>query len=123
MGSPSSAEAEVTALSDAYEAALIANDVAAMDAVFWNSPDTIRFGIAEVQHGYDEIAAWRATAGGVPSSRRIITRTVCELAPGVVAVDLTFVNGDDPTVGRQSQVWVRTDGAWRIKRAHVSMQR
>ncbi len=38
-------------------------------------------------------------------------------------MDLTFVNGDDPTVGRQSQVWVRTDGVWRIKRAHVSMQR
>ena len=123
MGSPSSAEVEVAALSDAYEAALIANDVAAMDAVFWNSPDTIRFGIAEVQHGYDEIAAWRATAGGVPPTRRITHRTVCELAPGVVAVDLTFVNGDDPTIGRQSQVWVRTDTGWRIKRAHVSMQR
>ena len=94
-----------------------------MDAAFWDSPATLRFGIAEVQRGADEIAAWRRSAGGVPATRRITSREVLELAAGVVAVDLTFVNGDDPTVGRQSQTWVRTDGAWRIVRAHVSMQR
>ena len=119
----SSEEDEVRALSDAYEAALIANDVAAMDAVFWDDPATLRFGIAEVQRGFDEIAAWRRAAGGVSPERRITTRVVCELAPGVVAVDLTFVNGLDPTIGRQSQTWVRHGAGWRIVRAHVSMQR
>ena len=116
-------EGIVGALSDAYEAALLANDVAAMDRAFLDSPATLRFGIAEIQRGADEIAAWRRTAPGVPADRTITSRVVHELAPGVVAVDLTFVNGDDPTVGRQSQVWVRTDRGWRIARAHVSMQR
>ena len=109
MGSDgeTTAEAEVRALSDAYEAALLVDDVAAMDAAFWDDPDALRFGIAEIQRGHAAIAEWRRTAGGVPPGRRITSREVCELAPGVVAVDLTFVNGDDPTVGRQSQTWVR----------------
>ena len=113
----------VGALSDAYEAALVANDVAAMDRAFWDSPATLRFGIAEIQRGADEIAAWRRSAEPVPADRTITSREVRELAPGVVAVDLTFVNGADPTVGRQSQTWVRTNVGWRIVRAHVSMQR
>jgi hypothetical protein len=94
-----------------------------MDAVFWNDPAALRFGIAEIQRGYEEIAAWRRTAGGVSPDRTITSREVLELAPGVVAVDLTFVNGLDPTIGRQSQTWVRTNVGWRIVRAHVSMQR
>ena len=115
-------EATVRALSDAYEAALVANDVAAMDGMFWESPQALRFGIAEIQRGYDEIAAWRRASTGVSPLRRITTREVRELVPGVVAVDLTFVNGDDPPVGRQSQTWVLTSAGWRIVRAHVSMQ-
>ena len=39
----------------------------------------------------------------------------------VVFVDITFVNGDAPGLGRQSQTWCRFDLGWRIVRAHVSM--
>jgi hypothetical protein len=116
-------EAEVRVLSDDYEAALLAHDLEAMNAVFWTDVRTLRFGIADIQRGDDELAAWRAEAPPVPPTRTITTRPVLELVPGVVAVDLTFVNGDDPTVGRQSQTWVRRPGGWRIVRAHVSMQR
>lgn len=38
--------AEVTAAFERYEAALMANDVAALDALFWNSPHTLRYGSA-----------------------------------------------------------------------------
>ena len=90
--------------------------------MFWDSPDTIASASPR-----SSAATTRSPRGGHgrPRARRpaITHRRCCELAPGVVAVDLTFVNGDDPTVGRQSQAWVRTDVGWRIVRAHVSMQR
>ena len=34
--------AEVAAASDRYEAALTGNDVAVLDELFWNSPNTLR---------------------------------------------------------------------------------
>jgi len=108
-------------MSDEYEAALVGNDVDAMNEVFWHSSDVLRFGIAEMQSGYDEVVAWRAAAQPVPVSRTIVDRTVLEIAPGVVAVDLTFRNGDEPMIGRQSQTWVEHAEGWRIVRAHVSV--
>ena len=66
----------VGALFDTYEAALLANDVAAMDGAFWDSPVKLRFGIAEIQRGADEIAAWRRSAAPVPADRRITSRVV-----------------------------------------------
>ena len=117
----SDASAEVAALFDAYEEALVANDVEAMDAAFWDDPRVVRFGIAEVQVGIEAIRQWRRTANPVPKDRRITSRHVLVLALDVVAVDITFRNGDAPGLGRQSQTWQRIDGTWRIVRAHVSM--
>ena len=39
--------AEVTAAFDAYEKALNDNDVAVLDALFWKSPHTLRYGMGE----------------------------------------------------------------------------
>ena len=114
-------EAVVSRLSDEYEAALLRNDIEAMNAAFWAVPEVLRFGIADMQFGYHEVVAWRATATPVSTDRQTLTKTVCALAPDVVAVDLTFRNGDAPVIGRQSQTWVRRPEGWRIVRAHVSV--
>jgi hypothetical protein len=52
--------AEVTAAFRRYEAALVSNDVAVLDELFWDSPLTIRYGVAENLHGHAEIKAYRA---------------------------------------------------------------
>ena len=52
--------AEVTEAFMQYERALVTNDVAALDAMFWNSPKTLRFGIAENLYGYAAIASFRS---------------------------------------------------------------
>ena len=52
--------AELQAAFAAYEAALVGNDVAELDASFWASPQTIRYGTGENLYGHDEIAAFRA---------------------------------------------------------------
>jgi hypothetical protein len=111
---------EVEACSDVYEAALRRNDVDVLNSMFWDHPELVRFGIADQQCGHAELVAWRASAPAISAARRITSRRIVSLAPGVVAVDVTFAD-DDHTIGRQSQVWIRADGSWRIARAHVSL--
>ncbi len=52
--------AEVEEAFARYERALVTNDVAELDALFWKSPHTLRYGATENLYGYDEIAAFRA---------------------------------------------------------------
>ena len=47
--SEQAAVVEVRACFDAYEQALSANDVDAMDGWFWPDPSVVRFGIADRQ--------------------------------------------------------------------------
>jgi ketosteroid isomerase-like protein len=115
------AEADVLACFEAYEQALLANDVEAMDAWFTDDASVVRFGIADAQHGPHEIAAWRRSADPVPADRRHVRTTIAALGPDVVVVALEFANGARPAQGRQSQVWHRTAAGWRVAHAHVSM--
>ena len=119
--SEQSVAAEVQACFQAYEQALLANDVDAMDAWFWDDPAVVRFGLAECQYGPEEIAAWRRRTDPVPSDRRHLRTTIAAHGPDLAVVTLEFANGDRPGLGRQSQVWSRTAEGWRIVHAHVSM--
>ena len=113
--------AEVKGAFDGYEAALVANDVEALDAFFWDSPEVVRFGVADRQHGAAEIAAFRRRAGAPPP--RILENTVVTTFGSDAAVVTTEFRapGGDPLSGRQSQTWVRIDGGWRVVSAHVSI--
>jgi hypothetical protein len=53
-------KSEVEAAFARYEEALMANDVEGLQALFWNSAHTIRYGIGENLYGYAEIGAFRA---------------------------------------------------------------
>jgi hypothetical protein len=111
---------EVEHWSDVYEDALRRNDVDLLNGLFLDRPDVLRFGVADEQHGYAELVAWRAGAPAISPQRQITGRWIVALAPGVVAVDLTFAD-DGQHTGRQSQTWLRADDGWRISRAHVSI--
>jgi hypothetical protein len=52
--------AEVQALFDQYEDALIHNKINVLDGSFWNNPLVIRYGMNENLYGFGEIAAFRA---------------------------------------------------------------
>jgi ketosteroid isomerase-like protein len=107
---------------DAYEDALMANDVEALDGFFWNSPHTVRFGVAENLYGFDEIAAFRiGRRGGSPHRRRLRTEIVA-FGPDIVVANVEFIRTDTGRNGRQSQVWVKTDDDWKIASAHVSLR-
>jgi len=114
--------AEVRTAFEAYERALVANDVAALDAMFHNDPCTIRFGGTENLFGYGEIKAFRA-ARPPEGLARTLSRTVITAYGRDVAVASTlFHRATMPgKVGRQMQTWVRFPEGWRVVAAHVSV--
>lgn len=110
-----------------YERALVANDVDTMNKLFWDTPETVRYGIAEVQHGGDEIRAWRASCEPVPVSRRLHRTVVTTFGTHYATVSCEFTSDATPLLGRQMQTWARlglpseAGGGWKIVAAHVSL--
>jgi hypothetical protein len=114
--------AQVRAAVDAYEDALMTNDVEALDGFFWNSPHTVRYGVAENLYGFEEIAAFRVgRRGGSPKRRRLRTEIVA-LGSDVAVANVEFIRTDTGRNGRQSQTWVKIDGGWKVASAHVSLR-
>lgn len=112
--------AEVRQCFDEYEAALVAQDHAALDAWFWDDPRVVRFGIREIQYGARAVAEWRRISPHVGDDRALRNLQVLPLSDDAAIVTTEFTNDDSAALGRQSQVWARIDGRWRIAHAHVS---
>ena len=104
----------------AYEAALVAQDHAALDAWFWDDPRVVRFGISDIQYGAQAVAEWRARSPHVGDDRALRNVQVLPLGPDIAVVTTEFVSDDGLFLGRQTQVWRRIDRQWRIAHAHVS---
>jgi hypothetical protein len=112
--------AEVTAVFGRYEAALLRHDPAALDEMFLPSPHTVRYGVAEVQYGIEEVRQFRATQSAF---ERSLSRTVITTFGADMAVASTLFHRPDfpGKIGRQMQTWIRTEAGWQIAAAHVSM--
>lgn len=112
--------AEVRSAFDAYEAALLHNDTATLDAFFLHRPDIVRYGVAEVQYGIDAIRAFRSAQS--PFDRALDRLVIVAFGADVAVASTMFYRDDFPgQVGRQQQTWVRTEAGWKIGAAHVSM--
>lgn len=114
--------AEMMAVFARYEQALISNDIAVLDELFWQSEHTIRYGGGENLYGADEILAFRNAR---PSSglARTLTRTVITTYGSDFATASTLFERQTAPgkSGRQMQTWVRMADGWRVVAAHVSV--
>ncbi len=108
---------EVTAAFRRYEAALVGNDVAVLDELFWDSPHTLRFGITENLYGYAAIAAFRSARSG-NLARTLSNTVITTYGRDFATANTEFRRGDRN--GRQSHTWLRRPEGWRIVAAHVS---
>ncbi len=111
--------AELQAVFDRYETAVIHNQINVLDELFWNDSLTIRYGVAENLYGYDAIQAFRA------SRSKGVQRTLSHTVITTFGNDFATANTEyqlDGNVrqGRQSQTWMRQPEGWRIVSAHVS---
>lgn len=112
--------AEVREAFDRYETALVANDREALVDFFADAPTTIRYGIDDSQYGHDELAAFRRSQAVATPPRDLRRTVITAFGRDVAVANTEFVPHGSDVVGRQSQVWVRTDGGWKVTSAHVS---
>jgi hypothetical protein len=113
--------AEVTAAFHAYERALMADDVPAMDALFHDAPTTVRYGVGEVLYGADEIREFRKGRGGSPQ-RRLGRVAIATYGRDFATANAEFFRESSDRRGRQSQAWVRFPDGWKVVSAHVSIE-
>jgi hypothetical protein len=112
---------EVTAAFDRYETALVTNDVATLDELFWNSPHTLRYGVAENLYGYDAIQAFRAARPATGLARDILRTQITTYGNDFATAHVEFQRHGSTRIGRQTQTWLRTPEGWRVVSAHVSL--
>jgi hypothetical protein len=114
--------AQVRMAFERYEEALVANDVAALDAMFHDDPRTIRYGGAENLYGYRAIEAFRAARSPAGLARTLSDTVITTYGRDHAVASTLFRRASAPgKVGRQMQTWVRFEAGWRVVAAHVSL--
>jgi Protein of unknown function (DUF3225) len=113
--------AEVTATLHAYEVALMADDIAAMDALFHHAPSTLRYGVGEVLYGAYEIRAFHKGRSRSPQ-RRLGRVAIHAYGRDCATADAEFCREGSERRGQQSQTCVRFAEGWKIVSAHVSLE-
>jgi hypothetical protein len=104
-----------------YEQALMHNDLAMLDGLFWDSEHTVRYGVGENLYGFAAIREFRVhRPGGSPP--RVLRNTVfTTYGKDFGTANTEFVRDNSTLIGRQSQSWVRMAEGWRVVAAHVSI--
>lgn len=113
--------AEVQAAFRRYEAALVGNDVAVLTELFWHSPLTVRYGIAENLVGWEAIAAFRRGRPAVDLDRDLMGTVITTYGRDFATASTEYRRRQSGRRGRQSQTWLRTPDGWRVVAAHVSL--
>ena len=104
-----------------YEAALVGNDVAVLDELFWDSPHTLRYGATENLYGFDAIRAFRAGRPAQGLARSLHKTVITTYGRDFATANVEFQREGSARTGRQSQTWMRTPAGWRVVAAHVSL--
>ena len=115
--------AQVAALHEQYEAALVSNDVEKLVTFFWNSPHALRFGVGESLYGAKEIEEFRQNRPPMDLAREVFNLNIVAFGGDCAVVTLEFARSirGIRRNGRQSQVWRKFEEGWKIVSAHVSL--
>jgi hypothetical protein len=114
--------AEVQAVFARYERALVANDIAVLDELFWPSEHTVRYGGGgENLVGIEAIRAFRASRSPAGLTRTLANTVITTYGTNFATAMTEFHREGDARTGRQSQTWVRFPEGWRVVAAHISL--
>ena len=112
---------EVRVVVARYEAALTGNDIPVMDELFWEAPETVRYGVGENLYGHEAIAAFRRARRTGPFRREVLRHEVTAWGRDFAVSNLEYRREGHDRPGRESKTLVRTADGWRIVAAHVSL--
>ena len=113
--------AEMTAVFERYEDALVNNKIDVLDELFWASEATVRYGVAENLIGIEAIRAFRAGRPATGLARHLAHTVITTYGRDFATAMTEFQRDGSARIGRQSQTWVRMAGGWRVVAAHVSV--
>jgi hypothetical protein len=113
--------AEVRAVFDRYERALLANDVPVLEALFWRSPHTTRYGVGENLYGWDDIAAFRRGRTTGAFERTLMHTVITTYGLDFATANTEYQRAGHDRPGRETKTLLRTPEGWRIVSAHVSL--
>ena len=113
--------AELTAAFERYERALVGNDIAVLDELFWDSPHTLRYGAGENLYGIEAIRAFRNARPAAGLAREILRTQITTFGDAFGTTHLEFRRLGSERIGRQTQTWVKQPEGWRVVSAHVSL--
>lgn len=114
--------AEVRAVIDRYETALMTNDIPTLEAIFWDDPRTVRMGVGEILFGMEAIRRFRrAQTGGYQARERLEVR-VTTYGRDVGVTNIVYRRVATGLIGRETKILARIPGhGWRVVSAHVSL--
>ena len=104
-----------------YEKALNDNDLAVLNELFWDSPQTIRYGVAEQLYGYEAIKGFRAGRSKIDLRRELLKVVITTYGRDFGTASCEYRRLETGRRGRQMQTWMRVEGAWKVVAAHVSL--
>ena len=114
--------AEVRAEFERYERALVGNDIAVLDELFWDSEKVVRYGSSgENLYGMAAIRDFRAGRSPAGLARTLANTVITTFGQDLATANTEYCRTHDAAWGRQSQTWVRFSVGWRIASAHVSL--
>ena len=114
--------AELTAAFEAYERALLGNDIEGLNNLFWESPRTMRYGVRELLYSHAEIAQFRRDRGPIDQRRTLRNTRITTFGRDFGTANTEYIPFGTERIGRQSQTWMRTAQGWKIVAAHVSFR-
>lgn len=112
--------AEVTAAFRRYEQALVQNEIAVLNELFWDSSLTVRYGATENLYGSAAISQFRSDRPTVDLDRTLFNTVITTYGEDFATANTEFRRTASGKVGRQSQTWIRTESGWKIVSAHIS---
>ncbi len=112
--------AEVTAAFLRYEQAIVTNDVAVLDELFWDSDLTIRYGMGENLYGIEAIRGFRNARPGTDLGRTLGGTVITTFGRDFATASTLTRRDSNGRTGRQMQTWARMPQGWCVVAAHVS---
>jgi Protein of unknown function (DUF3225) len=114
--------AEVIAVFERYEKALVSNDVSTLNELFRDDARTIRYGVNEILYGAVEIKSFRGARSPVALGRTLSRTVITTFGRDFATASTLYERPSAPgKLGRQMQTWVKFPEGWRVVGAHVSL--
>jgi hypothetical protein len=113
--------AEVTSAFANYERALVANDVGALDQLFWNTRAHSVMVSRKISTDMTLSPISARPAPPIDVTRRLMNTVITAYGRDFATANTEFQRVGSTLTGRQSHVWLRTPDGWRIAAAHVGL--